>query len=164
MKLIKRSLSPSGLARVLIRVIVTGVGVAAQHTGGAGASVKAPPTHLLRAAAFPSSHSAPPSSAFCRQLRKVSCNTPVSAKDTLYHLDIKKSKMRFSDLRNVTHVNSMNLRKRIHAFSIHFIFNKCMWNSNVLFDKMWVKLALAGYETLFAIWQFLHWFWEWDMA
>lgn len=42
-----------GLARVLIRVIVTGVGAAAQHTGGAGASVKAPPTHLLLAAAFP---------------------------------------------------------------------------------------------------------------
>lgn len=42
-----------GLARVLIRMIVTGVGVAAQHTGRAGASVRAPPTHLQQAAAFP---------------------------------------------------------------------------------------------------------------
>lgn len=44
---------PSGLARVHVRVIDTGDGVAALRTEGVAASVKAPPTHLLPAIAPP---------------------------------------------------------------------------------------------------------------
>lgn len=52
-KLFKTSNCPSGLAHSHGQVIATSEGVAALHTEGVAASVKAPPAHLLQAVAPP---------------------------------------------------------------------------------------------------------------